>query len=141
MSKTMQVEIVSAEEGIFSGPANMIYAKGDLGELGIAPNHTQLLTVLEPGAVRVVTDNEEQVFYVSGGLLEVQPYVVTVLADFAMRAADIDEAAAIQAKKQAADLLTSKKGEFDYSKATSELARAIAQLRTVEHLKSKDSLK
>jgi len=136
MAMTLHVDIVSAEQEIFSGTAEMVFAPAIMGEVGIAPRHTQMLTPLKAGEVRIRThDNEEQSFYVSGGMLEVQPHVVTILADTAMRAKDIDEAAAIKAKEHAEQELADKSSDMDYAKATAELAEAVAQLRTLEHIR------
>lgn len=136
MAMTIHVDIVSAESEIYSGPANMVFAPGEMGELGIAPRHTPLLTRLKPGEVRVQMEGkEEQSFYVSGGMLEIQPHVVTVLADTAMRATDIDEAAAIRAKERAEKAMKDRKTDFDYAKAQAELAEAAAQLRSVRKLR------
>lgn len=133
---TLHVDIVSAEKAIFSGTAQMVSATAELGEVGILPRHSQMLTRLKPGQVRVKTsDTEELVFYVSGGLLEVQPHVVTVLADTAERAHDLDEAAALAAKHKAEEAMANKKSDFDYAKAQAELAEAIAQLRAIERLR------
>ena len=138
MAMTMHVDIVSAEAEIFSGTATMVFAPAEMGELGIAPRHTQLLTRLKPGEVRVRDDKgEEQSFYVSGGILEVQPHVVTVLSDTALRAKDLDEAAALQAKEQAEKLLADNQSDIDYAKAQLELAEAVAQLRAIQHLRDK----
>lgn len=136
MAMELHVDIVSAEAEIFSGPATMVFAPAEMGEVGIAPRHTPLLTRLAPGEVRVQTQGgEEHSFFVSGGMLEIQPHVVTVLSDVALRARDIDEAAALQAKEQAEKALADKKSEFDYAKAQAELAEAVAQLRTLEKLR------
>jgi F-type H+-transporting ATPase subunit epsilon len=136
MAMTIHVDIVSAEEEIFSGTAEMVYAPAAMGEVGIAPRHTQMLTPLKAGEVRLQTEGkEEQFFYVSGGMLEVQPHVVTVLADTAIRAKDIDEAAALEAKKRAEQSLSDKTGKIEYAKAQAELAEAVAQLRTLERLR------
>ena len=138
MAMTMHVDIVSAEAEIFSGTATMVFAPAEMGELGIAPRHTQLLTRLKPGEVRIVDEKgEEQSFYVSGGILEVQPHVVTVLSDTALRAKDIDEAAALQAKEQAEKQLADNQSDIDYAKAQMELAEAVAQLRAIQHLRDK----
>lgn len=135
---TLRLDIVSAERQIFSGEVEMVYATGEMGELGIAPGHSQLLTTLRPGFVRVLLPNkQEEVFYISGGMLEVQPYIASVLADTAMRADDIDEAAAIAAKEQAEKALTGKMSKIDIAKATVELAEAVAQIRAISHLKKK----
>jgi len=134
---TLRLDIVSAEKQIFSGEVEMVYVTGEMGELGIAPGHSQLLTTLRPGYVRAVFahNKEEEIFYVSGGMLEIQPYIVSVLADTAMRADDIDEAAALAAKEQAEKVLAGKVSAIDLAKATSELAEVTAQIRTVQRLK------
>ena len=136
MAMTVHVDIVSAEGAIHSGLAAMVYAPGEMGELGIAPRHSPLITRLKPGDVRVEDDHGNmEHFYVSGGLLEVQPDVVTVLADTAIRAENIDEAKAMEAKRRAEDALAGKTAEFEYAKAQAELAEAIAQLRAIEKLR------
>lgn len=133
---TLRLDIVSAEKEIFSGEVEMLYVTGELGELGIAPGHSQLITILKPGYVRALLPNQdEEIFYISGGMLEVQPYVASVLADTAMRADDIDEAAALLAKEQAEKSLAGKVAALDISRATAELAEAAAQIRTVQRLK------
>ncbi|MEM9102327.1 MAG: F0F1 ATP synthase subunit epsilon [Pseudomonadota bacterium] len=138
MPMTTHLDIVSAEEEIFNGRAQMVIAMGSQGELGIAPNHAPLLTNLVPGTVRVITQHgEEQIFYVSGGMLEVQPHLITILADTAARAGDMDEAAAKEAEMKARELLNDQSAEIDYSKATAELAEAMAQLRTIQSLRRK----
>lgn len=136
MPMTVHVDIVSAERAIYSGLATMVFAPGEMGELGIAPRHTALITRLRPGEVRVQKmDGETEHFFVSGGMLEVQPHVVTVLADTAIRARDLDEAAAAEAKRRAEDALAGKAAEFQYAKAQAELAEAVAQLRAIERLR------
>jgi F-type H+-transporting ATPase subunit epsilon len=115
--------------------AEMVYAHGVMGELGIAPRHTPLVTRLKPGEVRVENRGEMQHFYVSGGILEVQPHVVTVLADTAIRAHDLDEAAAEEAKRRAEEALAGQQADFEYAKAQAELAEAVAQLRAIERLR------
>ncbi|HHJ17238.1 MAG TPA: F0F1 ATP synthase subunit epsilon [Gammaproteobacteria bacterium] len=138
MAITFHVDIVSAEAEIFSGKASMVFAPAEMGEVGIAPRHTPLLTRLKAGEVRVQLEGkEEQFFYVSGGMLEIQPHVVTVLADTAMRAADIDEAAAQRVKARAEKAMSDKKSDFDYAKAQAELAEAVAQLRAIQHIRDK----
>jgi F-type H+-transporting ATPase subunit epsilon len=133
---TIQVDIVSAEGEIFSGPASMVFAPASEGELGIAPRHAPLLTLLKAGEVRVQTpDGEEHSFYVGGGALEVQPRKVTVLADTALRAKDIDEAAALAAKQRAEEALRDKIGHIEQAEALAELARAAAQLRLLQRLR------
>ena len=138
MAMTIHVDIVSAEAEIFSGTANMVFAPAEMGSLGIAPRHTPLLTRLKAGEVRVQMEGkEEQFFYVSGGMLEIQPHVVTVLADTAMRAADLDEAAALRVKERAEKAMADKQSDFDYARAQAELAEAVAQLRTLQHIREK----
>jgi len=136
MTATIHVDIVSAETEIFNGEAEMVFAPAQLGEVGIAPGHTPFITRLNPGEVRVKSaDGEEQGFYVSGGMLEVQPSVVTVLSDTALRAEDIDEAAAMKARKDAEDALTDRTAAIDYAKAQAEFMEAAAQLRAIERLR------
>ncbi|QYZ66098.1 MAG: ATP synthase F0F1 subunit epsilon [Gammaproteobacteria bacterium (ex Lamellibrachia satsuma)] len=138
MAMTIHVDIVSAEGEIHSGSAEMVYAPAVMGEVGIAPRHTPLVTRLKPGEVRVDTGGGEmQHFFVSGGILEVQPHVITILADTAARAADLDEVAAQAAKRRAEEAMVDKSAEFEYAKAQSELAEAVAQLRTIESLRKK----
>lgn len=139
MAMTMHVDVVSAEEEIFSGPATMLFAPGAMGDLGILPRHAPLLTSIKPGEVRIVTEQgaEEIVLYVSGGMLEIQPEAVTILADTAQRASDIDEAAALEAKERAEKLLSDQKDDVDYAAASAELAEAMAQLQAVQRLKKK----
>jgi F-type H+-transporting ATPase subunit epsilon len=133
---TIHLDIVSTSRTIFSGPVEMVSATGELGELGILPRHSQLLTRLRPGQVRVkIPSGEEQVFYVSGGLLEVQPHVVTILADTAERAADLDEAAVLEAKRHAEQLMSDRRSDYEYARAEAELAQAIAQIRAIERLR------
>lgn len=134
---TIHVDIVSAEQEIFSGLAEMVYAPGEMGELGIAPRHAPLVTRLKAGEVRVNTGTEELDFFVSGGILEVQPHVVTVLADTAIRANDLDEAKALEAKKKAEEALADKSSEIDFAKAQAELAEAAAQLQAISRLRKK----
>ncbi|WP_027329764.1 F0F1 ATP synthase subunit epsilon [Marinimicrobium agarilyticum] len=138
MAMTVHCDIVSAEREIFSGLVKMIVATGSLGDLGVTYGHAPLLTGLEPGPVRIVKDSgEEEIYYVSGGYLEVQPYHVTVLADEALRAGDMDEAAALEAKEAAQKQLTNQSGEIDYSRAAIELAEAAAQLRTLQSIRKR----
>ncbi len=133
---TLHVDIVSAEGEIFSGEAAMVFAPAIMGELGIAPRHAPLLTTLKPGEVRVQTPaGEEQFFYVSGGALEIQPHLVTVLADTALRAKDLDEAAALQAKQRAEEALRDRGNKMELAEAQAELARAIAQIKAIEKLR------
>jgi F-type H+-transporting ATPase subunit epsilon len=138
MTMTIHVDIVSAEKEIFSGIAEMIFAPAELGELGISPRHAPLITKLNPGEVRVkVSDNESYAFYISGGILEVQPHLVTILADTAIRAKDIDEAVALDSKAKAEEALTDKSGKIDYASAQAQLAQAITQLRTLDRLRKR----
>ena len=133
MADTIEVDIVSAEGSIFSGPARMVFAPGTQGELGILPRHAPLLTLLKPGEVRVQSpDGVEHPFYVGGGALEVQPHRITVLADTVLRAKDIDEAAAQAAKQRAEDTLRSKVDKLEQAEALAELARAVALLKVVQ---------
>jgi F-type H+-transporting ATPase subunit epsilon len=139
MSMKIHVDIVSAEGEIFSGQARMVHAPAEMGEVGIAPRHTPLVTRLRPGEVRVDQDEGKEMlhFYVSGGMLEVQPHVVTVLADTAIRAADLDESAALEAKQRAEDALAGQQAGFEYAKAQAELAEAVAQLRAIEKIRKR----
>ncbi|KAF3977746.1 MAG: F0F1 ATP synthase subunit epsilon [Methylococcales symbiont of Iophon sp. n. MRB-2018] len=138
MTMTIHVDIVSAENEIFSGLAEMVFAPAELGEVGIAPRHAPLITNLVPGEVRVkVSDTETNDYYVSGGVLEVQPHLVTILADTAIRAKDIDEAAALEAKAKAEEMLSDKSGKIDYAKAQAELSQAMMQLKTLDRLRKK----
>ena len=132
---TLRVEIVSAEREIYSGEANSVVAPASMGEVGIYPRHTPLITYLRPGEVRVDADGEELSFYVSGGMLEVQPGQVTVLSDTAMRGADLDEAKAEEAKRRAEQALADRKADMDSAKALAELAEAAAQLRMIQKLR------
>jgi F-type H+-transporting ATPase subunit epsilon len=138
MAMTVHCDIVSAEGEIFSGLVEMVIAHGNLGDLGIAPGHAPLITDLKPGPIRLVKlGGESEVFYISGGFLEVQPSVVKVLADTVQRAADIDEAAAQLALQAAEKALNEKGAEFDYGSAAAHLAEVAAQLRTVQQLRKK----
>ena len=138
MSMTVHVDIVSAEANIFSGTAKMVHASGAMGDLGILPRHAPLLTKLKPGEVRVErADGEEEFYYISGGMLEVQPHCITVLADTAVRAKDLDEAAAKQAKERAEQALRDQKGDMDLAQVERELAEAMAQLQAISKLRSK----
>lgn len=134
----IKCDIVSAENEIFSGEVEMLVAAGNLGDLGVAYGHAPLLTQLNPGPIRVIQqDGEEDIYFVSGGMLEVQPNVVTVLADTAVRADDVDEAAAIEAQEKARQELANQSGEIDYSTAAAELAEAAARLRTIQQIRKK----
>ncbi|GGE80640.1 F0F1 ATP synthase subunit epsilon [Massilia psychrophila] len=137
MANTIHVDVVSAESLIFSGEAEFVSLPGEAGELGIYPRHTPLITRIRPGAVRikVVGRDEEELVFVAGGILEVQPHAVTVLADTAIRGHDLDEAKALQAKKMAEELMVNKDSKIDYAKAQSELATAIAQLAAIARLR------
>lgn len=136
MTTTIRCDIVSAEAEIFHGTATLVVASGDDGELGIAPRHAPLITRLKPGQVRVIGENgEEQAFYVSGGIIEVQPQVVTVLADTAIRARDLDENAANRAKEEAERLLANRTDAVEIAQAQAELAQAVAQLQAIERLR------
>ena len=133
---TLQVDIVSAEGEIFSGDAAMVFAPASEGEIGVAPRHAPLLSMLKPGEVRVQTpDGQQHFFFVGGGAIEVQPAKVTVLADTALRAKDIDEAAALAAKQRAEEALRDRAGHITQAEALAELARAAAQLKIIERLR------
>lgn len=135
---TLRLDIVSAEKQIFAGDAEMVFITGEVGELGISPGHSQLLTTLRPGYIRAILPNdEEEVFFISGGILEVQPYITSVLADTAIRADDIDEAQALAAKEEAEKALAGKVAAIDLARATSELAEIAAQVRAVQQLKKR----
>jgi F-type H+-transporting ATPase subunit epsilon len=138
MANTIQVDIVSAEEQIFSGEAYMVYAPAVMGEVGIAPRHTPLISPLKPGEVRLdMGDGKEEFFFISGGILEVQPHLVTVLSDTAIRADDLDEAAAIEAQKRAEAALADQHSDLDIAKAKAELASLAAQVQAIKKLKKK----
>ena len=137
MAMTVHVDIVSAEELIFSGLAEFVALPGEAGELGILPGHMPLMTRIKPGAVRVKIPNqvEEELIFVAGGLLEVQPGLVTVLADTAIRGRDLDEAKALEAKKKAEDAMANRSARLDYAKAQAELMEAVAQLAAIQRLR------
>ena len=138
MVMTVHVDIVSAEKEIYSGTAEMVFAPAEMGEVGITPRHAPFITRLRPGEVRVkVSETESHPFYVSGGMLEVQPHLVTVLADTAIRAKDIDEAAALEAKAKAEEALADKTGKIDYATAQAQLAQAMMQLVTLDRLRKR----
>ena len=137
-NRTVQCDIVSAEEELFSGRVEMVVAHGHMGDLGILPGHTPLISTIKPGPVRVIKQGGgEEVYYISGGFIEVQPYTVKVLADTAIRAADLDEAEALKAKKAAEQALVNQSADFDYAAAAVRLAEAAAQLRTIHALRKK----
>lgn len=139
MAKKLHVDIVSAEQAIFSGEAEMVVAPGEAGELGIMPGHAALLARIKPGTVRVLPGDggEEEVIYVSGGMMEVQPDRVTVLADTSVRAHDLDEAKAMEAERLAKEAIANRTGTVEYAKALSELAEAAAQLQAIRKLRQK----
>ncbi|VAW53223.1 ATP synthase epsilon chain [hydrothermal vent metagenome] len=138
MAMTMHVNIVSAENEIYSGTVTAVYAPAEAGEVGIMARHTQMLSTLKPGVVRVVEENgEEQSFFVSGGILEVQPHIVTVLSDTALRASDIDESAALEAKAHAEAAMKDKASDMDFAKAKSELIEAVAQIDALKKIRKK----
>lgn len=141
MAMTVHVDVVSAEEQIFSGLAEFVVVPGEMGELGIYPRHTALLTRIKPGAVRIKRPDQEQeeLVYVSGGMLEVQPSVVTILADTAIRGGDLDEARALEAKQAAEEALKNRTSDIDYAQAQAELAEAIAQLRAIQQLRKQSA--
>ena len=136
MAHTMKCKVVSAEQALYEGDVEMVIASGDLGDLGITPGHTPLITSLKAGPVRLVfEDGGDELFFVSGGFLEAIPFQVTILADTAERADNLDEAAALAAKEEAARLLDEQQSEFEYSRAAVELADAVARLRVIEQLR------
>ena len=138
MTNTIHVDIVSAEREIYSGEAEMVFAPAEMGEVGIAPSHAPLVTRLRPGEVRVRDiEGNETAFYVSGGMLEIQPKVVTILSDTAQRAEDLDEAAVLKAKEAAEHALHEKGDEIDYAKARAVLAATAAQLETIQRLRKR----
>ena len=139
MANTIQVDVVSAEEQIYSGPAEFVALPGEAGELGIYPKHTPLITRIKPGAVRIRVpgQSEEEFVFVAGGILEVQPKTVTVMADTAIRGKDLDEAKANQVKKMAEEAMGNRESDIDYAVAQAELAIAVAQLAAIEKLRKK----
>ncbi|GAB3262178.1 F0F1 ATP synthase subunit epsilon [Chitinimonas naiadis] len=140
MAMTMHVDVVSAEEQIYSGTAEFLAVPGEMGEIGVLPRHAPLLTRIKPGVLRIKVANsnqEEVLVYVSGGILEVQPHVVTVLADTAIRGGDLDEAKALEAKKLAEEALANRSGSIDYASAQAELAQAVAQLAAIKKLRNR----
>jgi F-type H+-transporting ATPase subunit epsilon len=134
---TVHVDVVSAEESIFSGLAEVVVVPGEMGELGIYPRHTALMTRIKPGSVRIKCPDQEreELIYVSGGMLEVQPSIVTILADTAIRGGDLDEARALEAKHAAEEAMKNRTSDIDYAQAQAELLEAIAQLRAIQHLR------
>ncbi len=139
MAMTVHVDVVSAEEQIFSGLAEFVVLPGEAGELGILPGHMPLMTRIKPGAVRLKLpqQDQEELIFVAGGVLEVQPGVVTVLADTAIRGKDLDEAKAIDAKRRAEEAMADRSAELDYARAQAELAEAVAQLATIQRLRKR----
>jgi F-type H+-transporting ATPase subunit epsilon len=139
MAMTVHVDVVSAEEALFSGIAEVVVVPGEMGELGIYPRHAPLLTRIKPGSVRIKVPNQdkEELIYVSGGMLEVQPSVVTILADTAIRGADLDEARALEAKRAAEEAIRNRTSDMDYAQAQAELAEAIAQLHAIQQLRKR----
>jgi F-type H+-transporting ATPase subunit epsilon len=137
MAMTIHVDIVSAEGDLYSGQGEMVYAPAAMGEIGVAPRHTPLISPLKAGEVRVDVGNgkPQEHFYVSGGMIEVQPFKVTILADTGIRAADLDEAAAQEAKRRAEDAMANQSADMDLAKAQVELAEAVAQLRAIDRLR------
>ena len=137
MVMTVHVDVVSAETALFSGPAEVVVVPGEMGELGIYPRHAPLLTRIKPGSVRIKLpdQNEEMLIYVSGGMLEVQPSMVTILADTAIRGADLDEARSLEAKRAAEEAMKNHASDMDYAQAQSELAEAVAQLHAIQKLR------
>jgi F-type H+-transporting ATPase subunit epsilon len=137
MPKTLQVDIVSAEHAIFSGEAEMVVAPGEAGELGILPEHAALLTRIKPGTLRIKIpgENREEIIYVSGGMMEVQPHVVTVLADTSIRAENLDEAKAQEAKRAAEEAISNRTGDMEIAEAQAVLAEAVAQLAAIKKLR------
>jgi F-type H+-transporting ATPase subunit epsilon len=134
MAMTVHVDVVSAEASIFSGLAEVVVVPGEMGELGIYPRHTALMTRIKPGSVRIKRPDQEQV---SGGMLEIQPGVVTILADTAIRGGDLDEARALQAKQAAEEAMKNRSSDIDYAQAQAELAEAIAQLAAIKQLRNR----
>ena len=138
MAMTMHVNIVSAESEIYSGTVTQVFAPAEMGEVGVMPRHAPMLSTLKAGVVRVIPlEGEEQTFFVSGGVLEIQPHVVTILSDTALRAADIDESAALEAKSRAEAAMKDKASDMDYAKAKSELIEAVAQIETLKKIRKR----
>ena len=138
MPMTMHVNIVSAESEIYSGTVTQVFAPAEMGEVGVMPRHAPMLSTLKAGVVRVIPqEGDEQTFFVSGGILEIQPHVVTILSDTALRAADIDESAALEAKTRAEMAMKDKASDMDYAKAKSELIEAVAQIEALKKIRKK----
>ena len=137
MAKTIHVDIVSAEQEIFSGEADRVIAPGEGGELGILPEHMPLLTRVKPGTIRIQKGSEEEIIYVSGGMMEVQPDRVTILADTSVRAHDLDEAKAMEAERLAKDALANRTGQMEVAQAQAELAQAAAQIAAIRQLRKR----
>jgi F-type H+-transporting ATPase subunit epsilon len=139
MANTVHIDVVSAEASIFSGEAEFVVAPASAGEVGLYPNHAPMITTIKPGALRIKQANvaEETLIFISGGLLEVQPGVITVLADTAVRGHDLDEAKAIAAKEAAEEALRNRTSDIDYATAQAELSEAVAQIQTIERLRKK----
>lgn len=139
MANTIHIDVVSAEEEIYSGEAEFVVLPGEAGELGIYPRHTPLITRIKPGAVRIkpAGGGEEELIFVAGGMLEVQPHVITVLADTAIRGHDLDEAKALEAQKRAEEAMQDRSGKMDYAKAAAELAEAAAQIAAIRKLRQR----
>ncbi len=136
MAMTLHLDVVSAETELFSGTISAVFAPAQMGDVGIYPRHTPMVTMLRPGELKIEVEGEEdQYLYVSGGILEVQPHVVTVLSDTAIRAEDLDESKALEAKQRAEDALKDQQGDFDAAKAQAELVRAAEQLRMIERMR------
>jgi F-type H+-transporting ATPase subunit epsilon len=136
MALTVHVDVVSAEKSLFSGLAEVVVVPGEMGELGIYPRHAPLLTRIKPGSVRIkVPNQEEELIYVSGGMLEVQPNMVTILADTAIRGADLDEVRALEAKQAAEEAMKNRVSDLDYAQAQAELIEAVAQLRAIQQIR------
>ena len=140
-TKTLHIDIVSAEKEIYSGDVEQVIASGEAGELGIMPGHTALLTKLKPGEITLINQGKPELFYVSGGVLEVQPHLVTVLADTVARANDLDEMKVLEAKEQAEKALKDKQLDIDFTRASVELAEAMAQLRVISKMRDKLNIK
>lgn len=137
MTKTLHVDVVSAEEHVYTGQAQFVALPGDQGELGILPGHTPLITKIRPGTVRIQNDGREELIFVAGGILEVQPRAVTVLADTAIRGKDLDEARAQDARRRAEEALANRAANIDYARAQAELLEAVAQLSAIRKLRGK----